>query len=58
MIMKMIQRMTRKYQWQKVYSDMLENESDWVDLYTKSLTSSHVRVIGIIDVAFDVEFVV
>jgi len=40
------------------YSDMLENESDWVDLYTKSLTSSHVRVIGIIDVAFDVEFVV
>lgn len=33
------------------YSDMLENESDWVDLYTKSLTSSHVRVIGIIDVA-------
>ena len=40
------------------YSDMLENEADWVDLYTKSLTSSHVRVIGIIDVAFDVEFVV
>ena len=40
------------------YTDLLKNEADWVDLYTKSLTSSHVRVIGIIDVAFDVEFVV
>lgn len=40
------------------YSDMLDDEADWVDLYTKSLTESHVRVIGIIDIEFKVEFVV
>lgn len=40
------------------YSDMLDNESDWVELYSKALTESHVRVIGIIDVEFKVEFVV
>ena len=37
---------------------MLDNESDWVELYSKALAESHVRVIGIIDVEFKVEFVV
>lgn len=40
------------------YSDMLDDEADWVELYSKSLTESHVRVIGIIDIEFKVEFVV
>ena len=40
------------------YSDMLDDEADWVELYSKSLTESHVRVIGIIDVEFKIEFVV
>lgn len=40
------------------YSDMLDDEADWVELYSKSLTESHVRVIGIIDIEFKIEFVV
>ncbi len=40
------------------YSDLLENESDWVELYSKALEESNVRILYIIEVELKVEFVV
>lgn len=40
------------------YADLLENDGDWVEIYTKRITEQHIRVLLIIDVAIELDFVV
>lgn len=40
------------------YADMLENESDWVELFEKSITKQDTWVLLIINITFEVKFVV
>ena len=40
------------------YSEMLEDEADWVEIYNCNLLDQHIRVLLIIDIEVQVEFVV
>lgn len=40
------------------YADLLEDEGDWVEIYTRNITAQHFRVIAVIDIAIEVDFVV
>ena len=40
------------------YADLLEDESEWVEIYTKRIIARHIRVILVIDIAIELDFVV
>lgn len=40
------------------YADLLEDESDWVEIYKQNIITRHIRVILIIDIAIELDFVV
>ena len=40
------------------YADLIEDDGDWVELYTRNITAQHFRVILVIDIAFELDFVV
>ena len=40
------------------YADLLEDESEWVEIYTKRIIAKHIRVILVIDIAIELDFVV
>ena len=40
------------------YADLLEEESDWVEIYRQNTIVKHIRVILIIDIAIQLDFVV
>lgn len=40
------------------YSELLEDESEWVEIYNRTLTEQHFRVLLIIDIEISLEFVV
>lgn len=40
------------------YSDLIEDDGDWVEVYTRNITNKHLRVILVIDIAIELDFVV
>ncbi|MGN0379008.1 MAG: InlB B-repeat-containing protein [Butyrivibrio sp.] len=40
------------------YADLIEDDGDWVEIYTRNITDRHIRVILVIDIAIEVDFVV
>lgn len=40
------------------YADLLEDEGEWVEIYTRNIIAQHIRVILVIDIALEVDFVV
>ena len=40
------------------YADMLEDDGDWVEIYTRNIVCRHIMVLYIIDITINVDFVV
>ena len=40
------------------YADLLEDDGEWVEIYTKRITEQHFRVLLVIDIAIELDFVV
>ena len=40
------------------YADLLEDEGEWVEIYTRNIQNKHIRILYVIDIAIELDFVV
>lgn len=40
------------------YADLIEDDGDWVELYTRNIQNKHIRILYVIDIAIELDFVV
>lgn len=40
------------------YADLIEDEGDWVEIYTRNIQNKHIRILYVIDIAIELDFVV